>query len=175
MTSFVLNNIFRVLKFCLDLYLYWLFTRDFLYFYKLKKERADQMTRFNIFILIWAFVLMSLSFAHSFLAFISGYAHLNFDVVRFIDRNLIPGKDFLISTTMLYLFYYQSSNTMKMKKMKLRQKTKKLGDREDLENEREDRTRQDSDSCDTERVKSFLIETPEDGKNDKSFGFGGLN
>ena len=108
--SRIMMNIFTVLKFTLDVYLYWLFSRDFLYFYKLFKEKVEIVTRFNIFILVWAFTLMLLSFSHSlFVFFVNSYLiKVDEKVVRTIDRNYIPSKDFLISSTMLYLFYYQS-------------------------------------------------------------------
>ena len=118
--SRIITNIFTVLKFTLDVYLYWLFSRDFLYFYKLFKEKVEIVTRFNIFILVWAFTLMLLSFSHSLYAFLDNSHLIKLEewVVRTIDRNYIPSKDFLISSTMLYLFYYQSTNSLKAKKVK---------------------------------------------------------
>ena len=117
----IVNNIFRVLKFMQDMWLYWLFSRDFIFFFRLKvsKNENENITPFNIIIMSFAFILMLLSMAHSFFALIVDFFATNAEAqlyFRFVDRNIIPGKDFLISTIMLYLFYYQSSKTKKSSK-----------------------------------------------------------
>jgi hypothetical protein len=116
----VINDTFRGFKFLIDLCLYWIFTRCFLFFFKQKKEKTGEITRFNIFILCMTFTLMLITFAHSVIAFIMIFVDEDF---RWIDRNLIPGKDFLISTAMVYLFYYQAQKAESMRRAKKAMKT----------------------------------------------------
>jgi len=102
----IAGKVFRVLKFCLDLILYTFFVKDLLFFFKLKKEKTERVTKFNKFILVWAFFLMVFSFMHSFIAILVGFVNISQKFIRTVDRSIIPLKDFLISTTMMYLFYY---------------------------------------------------------------------
>jgi hypothetical protein len=158
-----------VVKFLLDLCLYWLFIKDFLYFFRQKRAKTGHVTRFNYLILALVFALMLFSFAHSVFALVAEFLNFTDEQVRYYDRNILPGKDFLISCAMLYLFYYQASRAASVKVSKAKKNKKYLPSTNHLmpydelagdhlkENERRGRRKNsDTDSCDTERVKSFL-------------------
>ena len=104
-----------MVKFVLDLCLYLLFIRDFLYFFRQKRAKTGHVTRFNYLILTIVFTLMLLSFVHSVFALVAEFLNMTDEQVRFYDRNIIPGKDFIISCAMLYLFYYQASRAASVK------------------------------------------------------------
>ena len=108
----------------LDLCLYLLFIRDFLYFFKQKKLKTGHVSRFNYLILAIVFALMLLSFLHSAFARVVEFLNMTDEEVRFYDRNIVPGKDFLISCAMLYLFYYQASRAAAVKVHKTKNKKK---------------------------------------------------
>ena len=67
---------------------------------------------------------MLLSFAHSVFALVAEFLNVTDEEVRFYDRNIVPGKDFLISCAMLYLFYYQASRAAAVKVQKTKNKKK---------------------------------------------------
>ena len=66
----ILDDAFRILKFIQDLYLYFLFIRAFMYFFKQKTQNVGKVSKFNIRILCMTLALMIMSFSHSFIAFL---------------------------------------------------------------------------------------------------------
>lgn len=117
----IADIILRCIKFIADAFLLWLFTKNFIYFVRLKRERLEardkQFTVLNLVIIGWTVALMLLCAYQSVGAIVIGFLEYIYlgtkelhNIHEFIgknDRYVFPIKDFLILMTMLYLFFEQ--------------------------------------------------------------------
>ncbi|TNV83357.1 hypothetical protein FGO68_gene8979 [Halteria grandinella] len=128
----ITDMILRSLKFIVDLYLFWLFITNFVYFVRLKKERLEAKERNfsskNVFIIGWTVTLLVLCLYQSVGAIVIGFLEYIYKdkielkrIHEFIgknDRYVFPIKDFLVLVTMLYLFYEQGKRIKREDRLK---------------------------------------------------------
>lgn len=105
------DDIFRVLKFIVDIYIIQLFFRLFIYLFNMRKERFEEknktLSKKDLFIKGWTIFLAVLTFIQSFLAVYEVVNRKDAFIwfAGICDRYAVPIKDFLVFITMLYLFY----------------------------------------------------------------------
>lgn len=129
----ITDMILRSLKFIVDLYLFWLFITNFVYFVRLKKERLEakekNFSSKNVFIIGWTVTLLVLCLYQSVGAIVIGFLEYIYKdkielkrIHEFIgknDRYVFPIKDFLVLVTMLYLFYEQGKRIKREDRLKI--------------------------------------------------------
>lgn len=110
----IYNAILRTFKFLFDIYLFCMFIRLYFYFFGMMQVKLalkkGKLSSFNKAIFIWGLFLAFVSFCQSLLVLLTGFiigkemiVTMN-RIVMVCDRHIIPIKDFLVFSTMLYLF-----------------------------------------------------------------------
>jgi len=107
--------ILSILNFIVEMYLFKVFLTLYVSFIGLMKKKLAfenaKMTIFNKLMCYWTLILALLTLAHCIVAFMNGLTidnSIHAAEVTF-ERIVVPIKDILVYSTILYLFYYQAT------------------------------------------------------------------
>jgi hypothetical protein len=103
-----------IIDFLLDVSMFKIFLSLYLYFFGLMKKKLafqnEKMTNYNKAIFCWGMFLTLLTFIHSLVLLLESLIITDemLKVELRFTRFFLPVKDFLVYSTLLYLFYYQA-------------------------------------------------------------------
>lgn len=107
--------ILSILNFIVEMYLFNVFLSLYFSFIELMEKKLafenSKMTNFNKLMCYWTLILALLTLAHCIVALLNGITidkSIHAVEVTF-ERIVVPIKDILVYTTILYLFYYQAT------------------------------------------------------------------
>jgi len=113
-TYLIIDGCISIIDFLVDLFIFKIFLSLYFYFFGLMKKKLtlqnEKLTNFNKAIFCWGLFLTLLSFVQCLFSLLEKVIITNeMQLLELrIQRFYIPVKDFLLFSTLLYLFYYQA-------------------------------------------------------------------
>ncbi len=113
--NFYFNMTLSLLIFVVEIYLFNIFLSLYFYFIGLMEKKLAfenaKMTNFNKLICYWTLILSLLTLAHCIVALLKGLIQDQgiHETFLIFERIVVPIKDILVYSTILYLFYYQAT------------------------------------------------------------------